>query len=577
MGCRSSSIEDESSRFHDYDNKTLVLEQNETYSQVNQFMEGVVGVSTAQDESTTYMQSLPLKTQLLLYQQALAAADIGIWVWDTKTDQVMFDRTWKSMIGYSDRELDNDFSTWSNLVHPDDLEFAYQDVKDHVSGTTAKYQNVHRLRTKDGPYRFILDTGRMVSGTHICAGVHVDVHQHELNRMMAESAALSKQRLLSMSSHELRTPLNGILGGVNLVVTDESFLDLPQETQEMLSVIKDSGEHLLSIVNDILTISKYEDSTSIETKSDLFSIERLISQMERSTEALIEKHGKKGAVKFVVNNEVSLSGVECDKQLVVQIITNLVGNAVKFTESGHVRIRFWVEEVKEEEENDVRTFLRIDVEDSGIGMIQEESNQIFQPFKQANRNIQVKYKGTGLGLTITQHLAKALGGNVTVESTSGKGTIFRVKLRATFARLSRSLTISPFQPRITMESELCKSRNILYADDNKVNCLIFARMCRRLGATIKCFDDGATLLKWVENNGLDNIDLVVTDKQMPTDGKEVLRLLRDRVPVVLCTASAFREEVEHALREGFVHVITKPVMEHDLRQVFQSIWVGNAT
>ncbi|MBK8594719.1 MAG: response regulator [Holophagales bacterium] len=371
----------------------------------------------------------------------------------------------------------------------------------------------------------------------------------------AESANRAKSLFVASMSHEIRTPMNAILGFSQLLLGDPALS--PAHRGQVRAIVR-SGGHLLELINDVLEMSKIEAGrTSVDAATtDLHS---LLDDLEATFRLRVREKD----LSFAVERPAALPRlVVTDERKLRQILMNLTGNAVKFTSKGGVEVRVRTEPAEGE-----GLRLLVDVEDTGPGISAEELPLLFQRFEQTRTGREAR-TGTGLGLAISQAFARLMGGEITVSSRLGEGSVFRLRLPISAAR-----TVVPSVPvdarRVTGLPEDERRRRILVADDVEENREILRQMLGRVGFEVQTAADGAEAVRLFSEW---HPDLVLMDLKMPAiDGLEATRAIRSgeaegRVPIVAVTASAFdddRREVEQAGGDAFV---SKPLREAELFQ-----------
>ncbi|WNV04255.1 ATP-binding protein [Candidatus Methylospira mobilis] len=365
-----------------------------------------------------------------------------------------------------------------------------------------------------------------------------------LARDAAEAASKAKSLFLANMSHELRTPLNAILGFSQMMRRDPNA----SETQrENLNIINRSGEHLLSLINDVLEIAKIEAGRlQLEVAPfDLGSMVRDVTEMMRL------RAQEKGLQLLLDQTSEFPRYIKSDEARLRQVLVNLVSNAIKFTAQGVIIIRLGVK-------NNTRKHLLMEVEDTGPGIKPEDQKRLFKPFVQlAESGMQ---KGTGLGLAISRQFVELMGGHIGVESAVGKGSLFRVELPVELAALADILkaekrgevvALAPGQP----------AYRILIAEDQHENQLLLSRLMTAIGLEVKIAENGAQCVKLFQDW---HPDLIWMDRRMPVmDGMEAtrrIRLLADgqAVKIVAVTASAFQEQRQETLDAGMDDFVRKP-------------------
>ncbi len=374
------------------------------------------------------------------WQFALEGGSQGVWDWDVITNKVFFSKQWQTMLGFKENEISDRYEEWLNRVHPQDLPMALAGVQKHQRGETPYYESEHRLRHHNGEYIWTYSRGMVVNrdtegkplrmiGTQADISnqhrLYEELKQHrdhlemlvasrtaelETSKALADAANRSKSAFLANMSHEIRTPMTAILG-----LTHFLQRDLPNPVQsERLNKIDAAGKHLLSIINDILDLSKIEAGHLILEKVD-FSLAAILDQVHHFIE---EQALVKGLALEIDTDSVPL-WLKGDPTRLRQSLLNYASNAVKFTEQGRVSLSSRL--LREDADG---LWLRFEVRDTGPGIAPEKLTSLFNAFEQADVSTTRKYGGTGLGLAITRRLARLMGGEAGVESQPGVGSTF---------------------------------------------------------------------------------------------------------------------------------------------------------
>ncbi|MDA3852725.1 MAG: PAS domain-containing sensor histidine kinase, partial [Bacteroidales bacterium] len=353
------------------------------------------------------------------YKLAIEGSQDGIWDWDLKSDTMYFSSRWKSMLGYADDEIENSLKAWRHLVHPADKEFVYAALDNHLRKVTPHYSVEFRLRCKDGGYKWISARNKALfdenDKPYRIAGSHTDISERkfmEIELIKAKEKAEESDRLksafLANMSHEIRTPMNGILGFSDLLKKPNIS---GEEQQQYIDIIKESGVRMLNIINDIVSISKIE--------SGLTELNIQESNINEQVEYLYtffkpEVEGKGMHFSFKTSLPFNESFVKTDKEKLFAILTNLVKNAIKYSESGAIEVGY----TKKGEA------LEFYVKDTGVGIDDDRKKAIFERFIQADISDKNALQGAGLGLSISKAYVGMLGGKLWVESKKDRGSTF---------------------------------------------------------------------------------------------------------------------------------------------------------
>jgi len=370
----------------------------------------------------------------------------------------------------------------------------------------------------------------------------------------AEKAAKIKEEFLANMSHEIRTPMNGVIGMAYLL----SETHLSEEQTEYARGIRDSASMLLTIINDILDISKINAAKMVFEQTP-FNVRDII----RNLSLAMEVRAREKSIKYYCNIQENIpQKIVGDPVRLSQILWNLVGNAVKFTDVGEVLLDV---HMKGEENGNI--FLEFIVKDTGIGISPSKLISIFEPFTQASVDTTRKFGGTGLGLGIAKKLVEMQNGTIFAESKPGKGSVFSV-------RLPFKKYVEEFKPGIISTNGSVKLKNIngvkiLVAEDNKINQRVLSRTLERWGATVGVAENGKVAIEMLAAKPY---DLVLMDIQMPEmDGLEATKGIRStllppasNVPIIAITASALRLDYEKCIALGMNEYISKPFKPDEL-------------
>ncbi|MBA4177482.1 MAG: histidine kinase [Leptothrix sp. (in: Bacteria)] len=382
-----------------------------------------------------------------------------------------------------------------------------------------------------------------------------------LQLAVAAETARAKGEFLANVSHEIRTPLNALLGVAELLAASP----LNSSQQHQVHLFQDAGRSLHELINDLLDLSKIE-AGKLELDRQPFSLRTVLL---RVTELMRPRAQGKGLQLLLQIDEALPEGVTGDGLRLEQALNNLVGNAIKFTSQGEVRVRAAPDAAR-------AGFVAIDVIDTGIGIAPSKLDTIFEPFTQADGGVTRMYGGTGLGLSITRRVAELMGGAVTVSSTPGLGSVFSLVVPLPAAKLAPAAAVPAVAPPAPVPAQL---RAVLLAEDNEVNVYLFQAMVDGQPVQVEVAANGLAALDLLRQRAY---DVAFLDVQMPgLDGLSVTRALRQieaaggrpRTPVVALTANAFTADVQASLAAGCDRHLAKPYTRAQLLQAIGELAV----
>lgn len=628
----------------------------------------------------------------------LDGTNVGTWVWNVQTGEVMFNERWADIVGYTQEELvPVSIETWRKLAHPEDFEKSSVILEKHFAGELPYYECESRMRHKQGHWVWVLDRGKvasrsadgkplLMSGTHqdisrrkedeqrvrdaealllssintideafviydpedrlylfnqkyrdayaasasaiqvgktfeeilryglkcgqyndaigreqewlaerlkrhqnanadiiqpvsdgrwlrilerrtpegFTVGFRVDVTALMNAKEAAESANRAKSAFLATMSHEIRTPMNGILGMAQLLLPERVS---DAERRDYAHTIFNSGMTLLNLLNDILDFSKIE-AGKVALEKMAFDPQQILQE---TVSLFVGSARKKGLALDASWLGVSAGRYLGDAYRIRQMLSNLVSNAIKFTEAGGIAI-----EAREVRSAGNMTEIELSVRDTGIGMDQQQALNLFMPFTQLDSSITRKYGGTGLGLSIVRSLARLMAGDVGVDSVPGKGSRFwftiqveRIAQRQDTRQTDRAAAIRP-----TLPLDQCFRGKVLVVEDNPTNQKIIVALLNTLGLESCVAENGQQGVEAVQCD--DSIDLILMDAQMPVmDGYAATQHIRAweaqagrvRHPIVALTADAFAEDRERCLSVGMDDFMPKPIVFQTLTEM----------
>jgi len=463
------------------------------------------------------------------------------------------------MLGYSEEEF-----TQMGVadIHPkESLEQVFAEFEAQVSGAKINAKDLPCVR-KDGQVISVsINAGTVTIGqTEYVMGIFRDITERKqmeenlrLSKTQAEAANEAKSRFLANMSHEIRTPLNSIIGFSEILMQEE----LAEEHKEHLRIVYNSGKHLLHLIGDILDFSRIE-AGKMNIEMEQCSLGQLIAKIESMMQLFAAEKG----LTFEIREKGDLpANIATDTVHLQQCLINLVNNAIKFTEQGHIYVNISLED------KDSKPRIRFEVEDTGTGIAPESQQKIFEPFVQEDGSTSRKYGGTGLGLTITRKLAELLGGELTLTSEKGKGSVFSLVIPAgvdlaTQPLLERQKISDDTSTDMSEAKHARFSGCALVAEDVKSNQMFMKALLERMGLKITIAENGAEA---VDKALSQKFDLIFMDIQMPqVNGYEATRILRSKgikTPIVALTAGAMEGDDKKCIEAGCDDYLSKPI-EH---------------
>lgn len=385
----------------------------------------------------------------------------------------------------------------------------------------------------------------------------------EKARLHAEQSSVMKDRFFATMSHEIRTPLNGIMGITELLAKTT----LTDKQKEFISIIKMSEAHLLRIVNEVLDFEKITRN-EIVLEETVFDIVKLMTDIC----SVYQVNAGERNLSFEIKTNVESLFVKADSYRISQIIHNLLGNAVKFTQQGGIAVSIEVEKV-----NNMKADVKIEIGDTGIGISAEMMKNIFEPYSRGKSSIAKQFGGTGLGLAICKRLIDLQGGSIDVASKEKAGSVFTVSFNWPYVNANEIIPPEPEKVKLPIESEKLR---ILIAEDVAINQFLLKHLLEKKNVYFFITDNGLAALEEVKKN---DYDVVLMDIEMPfMDGVEATKEIRKltdaskaNIPIIALTANAIKGKREEYIEAGMNDFITKPFSDEQLTEVLNKIKVAN--
>ncbi len=524
-------------------------------------------------------------------ETATTGAGLGVFEFRFETGEMIWDDTMHDLYGTGEVEIVPSVELWESRLHPDDLA-RMQSVRRQIEGGLDHVETSFRVLPGGDTIRYLsvaATVSRHPDGTPISlTGVNWDisdlVHANQSllrAKEIAESASSAKSEFLANMSHEIRTPLTAIIGYTDLLVHDDQYVRDPAMLSSSLKAVHNNAEHLLVILNDILDLTKIDAGMM-----QIESVELCPAELIREAAAMLSARAVAKGIGLEVNFLTELpTAVISDPTRIRQILLNLIGNAVKFTDEGHVAV-----DVSYQSLPDGSGRLVIAVRDTGIGIAADDVKILknFDPFTQADGSTTRRFGGTGLGLRLTNSFAKRLGGNLSIESELGVGSTFTVAIEVMANPDGVMQHPAPVEPcehekttqRKTIKQDGLSGVRILLVEDGPDNQKLLSYMLGKAGANVSIASNGREAVEIVEQlkeAEKNSYDLVLMDMQMPEiDGYSATAMLRDLGfygPIIALTAHAMEGDRQRCLNAGCQDYLTKPVPSRVLVEACQK-WIG---
>lgn len=513
----------------------------------------------------------------------LEGAELGTWDWDIKTGHVIYNERWVTMLGYKPIEIEPNIHVWEKIIHPSDREWVVKTVKDHLAGKTPHYETEHRLICKDGSIIWVHDKGSVLArdkqGNPLrAAGTHLDITKRkkideelilkneeylvaneELSESMkkiqeiniqleeakqkAEESDKLKTAFLANLSHEIRTPMNGIVGFASLLENKDLSSN---DKGRYLEVIQKSSKRMLNIIEDLVSIAMLESGQVKINKKPTD-----INQILLNIYDLYKYEAARKNVRFHVpilllkKHSITLT----DKEKLDRVLSNLVRNAIKYTNEGHIEVHCIHQDNK----------LLFKIKDTGTGIDPEVHSVIFERFRQASKSAYKVEEGCGLGLSITQGYLYLLDGEIWLKSEVGKGTTFYFTIP--YAIAEENITGNKRTDNtLTQDTKEFNSTHLLIAEDDDTSFFLLKTFFAKKNFIIHHAKNGQEAIDLFLKH---SIDAILMDIKMPkVDGITAIKVIREnnhQIPIIAQTAYTSESDKQKILQAGATHIVPKPI------------------
>jgi len=381
----------------------------------------------------------------------------------------------------------------------------------------------------------------------------------QLAKEKAEKASLAKAQFLSTITHELRTPLYAVTGLTHLLLDDNP----KPEQKEHLNSLKFSGEYLLSLINNILDLNKLE-ANKVEVEKTTFHLKKRINDVLIALRKAADDRKNNLHFEFDETIPEKLVG---DPLKLSQILINLIGNSLKFTQNGDVFVR-----IKKVKDHQSKVLLHFEVEDNGVGISKKKQKSIFESFSQASLQINRKFGGTGLGLAIVKNLLELMGSKIQLESQLGQGSKFWFDIYFTVSEEYQEAK-GANQNNVNIDYKSLENKHVLVVEDNKINQMITKKILEKNKLFCKVADNGLDAIKLIQE---ENFDVVLMDIHMPgisgIEATQEIRKFNKKIPILALTAVTIDENLDDFYRAGFNEIIPKPFKtEEFFEKIYKTI------
>jgi PAS domain S-box-containing protein len=499
------------------------------------------------DNTVEYLQNTKIKNLQSLLLESEKLAKIGSWTWNINTNELIWTDGLKEIYNF-DKNESITFDKYMSKNHPDDQDFIKSTINTSIENKS-DYTFTHRLKINDA-IKYLYSKGRYIKDTENefiigCGQDITETKKIELDLIkskdLAEQASKMKSLFVANMSHEIRTPINGIVGMATLL----KYSELNDEQKDFIEIIISSSGTLLSIINNVLDFAKIETGKIIIENVNNVNIREIVNDLFKINKVNQILLKKDISFTFKISDNVPNS-ISIDSNKLIQVLTNLLNNSIKFTEYGSIILL-----VKQT----VPGFLNFEIKDTGIGINESVLGSLFKPFEQGDQSITKMYGGTGLGLAICKNIINMMGGEISIISTENIGTSVNFTIAYT-------LTSTETQTQPQLNDILINEKYVVIVEDNKTNQIVLQKMLNKAGYTnIITYNNGLECVNNI-NKIKEQIGLIFMDIHMPQmDGYTATIKLREyniKSSIIACTANAMTGEKDKCKEYGMDDFLLKP-------------------
>ncbi len=503
----------------------------------------------------------------------------GVFDWDVFKNEVFYSERFIEMLGYEKDEFEPNYEQFERLLHPEDKDAVRGVLDAYLGQHINEYSAVFRMQHKNGKWLWINSRAKALfdkdgnavrlTGSHrdITDAREIEHHLIEATKK-AEKANRAKSEFLAHMSHEIRTPLTAVTGIAEIL--DMQSKESDPKKKKLIKTLLNSAESLKDLISDVLDISKIE-ADEIKIMKSEFPLDDMFNNVKNMMEIKAQEKGLEFEFNFDDFQNKVFYG---DRIRIRQILVNLIGNAIKFTDTGYVKIKPLLKEIDK-----TKSELTISVKDSGIGIPKKDQESIFSKFKQGDSSVSRKYGGTGLGLHISCELIRMMGGDINLKSAKDKGSTFTMSLPYQTSEM-QSLSNIPKEAKIKATKNV-KGRKALIVEDYEANVIVISHILEGLDIRYDHAENGLEAVSKFKKN---KYDFVLMDIQMPEmDGfratieirKHEDENLKKPTPIIAMTAHALTSEREKCFQVGMDDFVTKPIDMKDLKVKITALFKVN--